>query len=127
MPNPDYQGVWACLDQADGKISGVSLEVLSAARRLADMLSVQASAVLLGHSVDGLAAEAFAYGADRVYVCDDEKLKDYRAATYGKALESLIRSYRPTMGMIWPPGLPAAWGRGCVPIASVCSRMRRAC
>ena len=97
MPNPDYQGVWACLEQADGKISGVSLEVLSAARRLADMLSVQASAVLLGHSVDGLAAEAFAYGADRVYVCDDEKLKDYRAATYGKALESLIRSYRPAI------------------------------
>lgn len=95
MPNPNYQGVWACLEQADGKMTGISLEVLSEARRLADQLSAQVSAVLLGNGVAELTAEAFAYGADCVYVCDDEKLKNYRAATYGKVLESLIEEHRP--------------------------------
>ena len=31
--------VWVCLEQTDGKIAGVSYEMLSEARKLADQLS----------------------------------------------------------------------------------------
>ncbi len=89
------QGVWVCLDQTGGKIAGVSYEMLSEARKLADGLSAQVSAVLMGSGVLDQARSAFAYGADTVYVCDAEVLKDYRTESYCKVLEGLVRVNSP--------------------------------
>ena len=61
--------VWVCLEQTGGKIAGVSYEMLSGARKLANELSGEVCAVLMGHQVQAQAKEAFAYGADKVYVC----------------------------------------------------------
>ena len=36
----DYRGVWVFIEQNDGKIEGVSLELLGAGRKLADKLQV---------------------------------------------------------------------------------------
>lgn len=87
--------VWVCLEQTDGKIAGVSYEMLSEARKLADQLSTEVCAVLMGAQVQDQAKEAFAYGADKVYVCDDEKLKDYRTDSYCKVLENLVKENTP--------------------------------
>lgn len=94
------QNVWVCLERNGGKIAGVSYEMLSEARKLAGQLTGQVCAVLLGSQVQDLAGEAFAYGADRVYLCDDEKLKDYNADGYCAALESLVREYSPEILLI---------------------------
>ena len=72
------KSVWVCLEQTGGKIAGVSYEMLSQARVLADQMSGQVCAVLLGSQEKDQAKEAFAYGADKVYVCDDAKLENYR-------------------------------------------------
>lgn len=95
MSNVNNQGVWVCLEQTGGKIAGVSFEMLSEARRLADQLSTHVSAVLMGHDVQPLAKEAFAYGADTVYVCDDATLKDYRTESYCKVMETLVKAHQP--------------------------------
>lgn len=89
------KNVWVCLEQTGGKIAGVSFEMLSEARKLADQLSGEVWAVLLGSQVQDLAGEAFAYGADQVRVCDDERLKDYNADAYCAALEALVRENTP--------------------------------
>lgn len=94
------QNVWVCLEQAGGKIAGVSYEMLSEARKLADQHSSEVCAVLLGSQVQDLAGEAFAYGANRVYVCDDEKLKDYNTDSYCAALEALVREHAPAILLI---------------------------
>ena len=65
--------VWVCLEQTGGKIAGVSYEMLSGARKLANELSGEVCAVLMGHQVQAQAKEAFAYGADIV-----EKGVDFR-------------------------------------------------
>ena len=83
--------VWVCLEQNDGKIAGVSFEMLSEARKLADQLSGKVGAVLMGAGVKDLAKEAVAYGADEVYVCDDEQLKNYRTDAYTRVLEDLVK------------------------------------
>ena len=36
----DYRGVWIFIEQNDGKIEGVSLELLGEGRKLADKLQV---------------------------------------------------------------------------------------
>lgn len=89
------KAVWVCMEQANGKIAGVSFEMISGARKLADELSSEVCAVLLGSGVKDLAKEAFAYGADKVYVCDDAILKDYRTESYCKVLEDLVKANDP--------------------------------
>ncbi|MEM6422198.1 MAG: electron transfer flavoprotein subunit alpha/FixB family protein, partial [Pseudomonadota bacterium] len=39
--------------------------------------------------------EAFAYGADRVYLCADPILADYRNEPYTKALTDMVNAYQP--------------------------------
>ena len=89
--------VWVCMEQADGKIAGVSNEMLSEARKLADQLSGEVAAVLLGSQVQDMAKDAFAYGADKVYVCDDEKLKNYRTESYCGVMEKLVKENEPAI------------------------------
>ena len=60
----EYRGVWVFIEQNDGEIEGVSLELLGAGRKLADKLEVTLSGVLLGHDVKALCPEIIAYGAD---------------------------------------------------------------
>lgn len=96
----NYNGVWVCLEQTQGKLAGVSFEMLSEARKLADQKKTQVSAVLLGHQVQGLAAQALGYGADKVYVCDEETLAQYRAESYCKVLQNLVQEYQPEILML---------------------------
>lgn len=94
------QGVWVCMEQCGGKISGVSYEMLSAARTLADALSVPLCAVLMGNKVKDQARESFAYGADLVYVCDDGALENYSTENYCRVLEKLVREHKPDILLV---------------------------
>ena len=87
--------IWVCMEQTGGKIAGVSYEMLSEARKLADQAGGEVCAVLLGYQVKDQAETACAYGADKVYVCDDERLKDYRTEPYCKVLENLVKENQP--------------------------------
>ena len=89
--------VWVCLEQTGGKIAGVSYEMLSGARKLANELSGEVCAVLMGHQVQEQAKEAFAYGADKVYVCDNENLEYYNTGAYCKVLENLVKENEPAI------------------------------
>ena len=93
MSNKNSVGV--CLEQTGGKIAGVSYEMLSGARKLANELSGEVCAVLMGHQVQEQAKDAFAYGADKVYVCDNENLENYNTGAYCKVLEKLVKENEP--------------------------------
>lgn len=89
------QGVWVCMEQNGGKVAGVSFEMLSEARKLANELSTQLCAVLMGNQIKDAAAEAFAYGADKVFVCDAKELENYNTENYCKVLEALVKEHQP--------------------------------
>ncbi|MBG9541388.1 electron transfer flavoprotein subunit alpha [Cytobacillus firmus] len=91
----EYRGVWVFIEQNDGKIEGVSLELLGAGRKLADKLEVPLSGVLLGYEIKSLSREVITYGADQVYVIDHEVMKDYRTESYMKAVINLAEKYKP--------------------------------
>ncbi|OIQ59315.1 acryloyl-CoA reductase electron transfer subunit beta [Moorella thermoacetica] len=78
-----------------GEPAPVSWELLGAGRQLAGALKVELAGVLLGQGVEGLANEAWAYGADRVYLVEDPVLGPYRTAPYARALVELVQRYRP--------------------------------
>jgi electron transfer flavoprotein alpha subunit len=61
-------GVWVVADVAEGQIAAVTLEVIGAARTLADSLGAYVYAVLLGDNVISLAGTLYQGGADGVRV-----------------------------------------------------------
>ena len=75
MDLSDYKGIWVYIEQNDGEIAGVSLELLGAGRRLADKRGVELTGVLLGSGVIGLVDRIYEYGADKVIVIDAPILK----------------------------------------------------
>ncbi|RXT14015.1 electron transfer flavoprotein subunit alpha/FixB family protein [Ammoniphilus sp. CFH 90114] len=91
----DYKGIWVYIEQNEGEIAGVSLELLGAGRRLADKRGVELGGILLGHQVKSLAPTIFEYGADKVYVIDEPILKDYRSETYRVGFVTLVNKYKP--------------------------------
>lgn len=91
----DYRGVWIFIEQNDGVIEGVSLELLGAGRKLADKLQVPLAGVLLGDKVKPLANTVIAHGADQVYVIDHPVLKHYRTESYMKGIIALAEKYKP--------------------------------
>ena len=86
--------VWIFAEQRNGKIARVVFELLSKGRELADKLNVKLAAVLLCEKDCG-SKELVAYGADKVYLVEDEKLKNYKTDFYTKIICDLIKNEKP--------------------------------
>ncbi|MBF0551042.1 MAG: electron transfer flavoprotein subunit alpha/FixB family protein [Deltaproteobacteria bacterium] len=91
------QGVMVVCEQRDGEIRKISYEVLSEGKRLADKLSAEMTAVLLGSGIVDKAAALGAYGASKVYVADDPNLAVYTAEAYAKAIDGIVKQADPAI------------------------------
>jgi electron transfer flavoprotein alpha subunit len=87
--------VWVFAEVEDGKIAGVSLELLGKARELAGILGVQVGAVVLGEQAKAHAARLFAHGADVVYSAGDPRLAQYTTLPYARILTELVSERKP--------------------------------
>lgn len=92
---PDYQGVWIFIEQYNGKVATVCLELLGIGRKLADILGVELAGVLIGDDINHLSKTIYRYGADKVYTVNHRELKYYRTETYRKAFVKLVNQYKP--------------------------------
>lgn len=90
-----YKGVWVFAEQRKGKLHDVSLELLGVGRRLADALSTDLSAILIGSGIEEVAMTLIAYGANKVFVADYPYLSDFHDDSYGHILAELIEKERP--------------------------------
>jgi electron transfer flavoprotein alpha subunit len=90
-----YRGVLIVVEQRDGVAKKVSWQLLGQGKKLADKLEVPLMALVIGHNVEHLAQEAGYYGADRVFLCDEEELKDYRTRPYSRVCLKFIHEYKP--------------------------------
>jgi electron transfer flavoprotein alpha subunit len=100
MDISQYHGVWVFAEQRDGKLTNVAIELMGKGRGLADDIGTELSAILCGEKMDGLAAELIAYGADNVYVADDEKLRNYTTDGYTKVIYKAIMQYKPEIVLL---------------------------
>lgn len=90
------KGIWVFAEQREGKIKNVSFELLSAGRKIADQTGEELCAVLFGQGVAGLAGSLSEYGADKVYLADNDKLAQYTTDAYSKVLADLIKEHSPS-------------------------------
>ena len=91
----DNKGVLVYGEVSEGKLSGMTAELLGCGRKLADELGEELGAVLVGSGVGGMAQEAIAAGADKVYVVDDPQLEDYQTDSYVAVMEKASNQVMP--------------------------------
>ena len=73
-----YKGVFIFAQQVDNQIDNIAFELLGEAKKLAEPLNTEVTAVLLGYNVRNLVDQLAAYGADKVILVDDPELEVYR-------------------------------------------------
>ena len=108
--------VWVLCEPGSGnELAHVSLELLGVARILAEKLQVGVGAVLIGHNVSGLAQDAVAAGADKVYVAEHDGLARYLDEPYAQILKRTVEAYHPEILL----GGATAVGRALLPRLAV--------
>ena len=91
----EFRGIWVYLEVYRDDIHEASLQLLSKAREMADELETYVGGVLIGHDVEKYSSKAFEYGVDKLYVVDDERLKQYLPPLYGYVVSELCKEYKP--------------------------------
>ena len=99
-PIEDFKDVWVFCEAEGGKIAHVTPELLGKGRELADELGCRLCVVLMGHEVSHLAQLLFHYGAERVYLVEDERLSPYRTVPFTEAFVSLVEKYKPEIVLV---------------------------
>ena len=96
--SPAFSGdVWIFAEQENGEINPASYELLGKAVELAANLNVKTGAVLLGTGDLKTTRDLISYGADKVYVLENDLLRDFIPLPYAKAVTQLIDKYKPQM------------------------------
>ncbi|MFZ0185224.1 MAG: electron transfer flavoprotein subunit alpha/FixB family protein [Nitrosotalea sp.] len=95
MTDGDYRHLYVVMEQEEGKIVPVSLEMLSEARRLMDDFNKKYSsdekvvALLLGDGVKEISKVLIEHGADVVIVSDNQELRYVRNTIYTKLIAQI--------------------------------------
>src|SRR6266498_5804364 len=90
-----YRNLYVIIEQVDGKLIPVSLEMLGEARRLMDDYNTKyheselVVAVMLGYGVDNLCQQLITYGADVVVYAEDRELEYSRNTIETKVISQI--------------------------------------
>ncbi len=105
------KSIWVFAEQHRGEVTSVVIELLGEARRLADQLQAELSAILLGYEIEEKARMLVEYGADKVYLCDKPELKDFLDENYAEVLSQMITDYKPEIVLAGA----TSYGRSLIP------------
>ncbi len=87
--------IFVYIELEGGKVADVSLELLTKGRELAATQGVRLEAVVIGSGVAGLETELAKYGADTVWVADDEIFAPFRTLPHAAVMCGLIEQEQP--------------------------------
>ena len=110
----DFSGVWVFCEQRQGKLQPTALELISAARKLADDMGTEVCGLLLGgKGVGEMAKELGAYGADKVLVAEDDLLETYTTDAYAKVICDTVMAKKPEIMLIAATNIGRDLGPRC--------------
>lgn len=100
MEKTDYKNIFVFIEQRDGVIQPVALELLGKAHELSANLNEKVVAVLAGHQINNQAQMLIEYGADEVICMDAPELKDYITEQYSQAICQMVNQFKPSILLI---------------------------
>jgi len=97
--------IFVYIETRNNVIAEVSLQLLSEARKLKAQYTQKGMnhdvvAVLPGYQVESLTSTLFRFGADKIILCENEKLKEATTQHTSKALSDIIRTFSPDSFLI---------------------------
>lgn len=96
----EFKDVWVFIEQRQGSLQNVSIELLGEGRKIADKLGVDLCGVLLGNNISNLSKELIEYGADKVYVAEDILLEQYTTDGYTTVISNMIDELKPEIVLV---------------------------
>lgn len=100
MSHHEYKDVLVFVEQRDGDIQKVSLELVSKGREIADNLGCQLKAAVLCKSLNTAPELLVQYGADEVIMVQNELLEPYSTEPYTKSLTAIIQAHQPEIVLV---------------------------
>ncbi|MDD4101145.1 MAG: electron transfer flavoprotein subunit alpha [Kiritimatiellae bacterium] len=95
-----WQGIAVYLDQTDGEIHPVSLELLGKARELAGKVDQPVIALLAGAALAKAVREILHYGVDKLYLYEHPNLDHFRIEPYAAVFEDFIKRCQPAVVLV---------------------------
>ncbi len=113
-----WKGVTVFCEISEGKIHPVTLELLGKAQELAAVTKHPVYGILIGSNVESFAEELLHYGADKIFVYDDEAFKEFTITPYSAAFYDFIEQIKPSSILVGATNL----GRSLAPrVAARCN------
>lgn len=107
-----YSGVMVFIEQYKGKVADVSYELLSEGKKLSNELRTNLSGVLIGSSLDAdLKRSVFRYGADRLYIAENDIFEHNFDDIFSKVLVQVIQKHKPDIFLAGA----TSFGRSLIP------------
>lgn len=97
MDKSIYKNVFVFIEQRDGIIQSVALELLGKAQELAKALNEKVVAIFPGYKISDQAQMLIEFGADEVICIDTPELKNYLTEQYSQAIYQVIDQYHPNI------------------------------
>ncbi len=95
-----HKGVLVCGEITEGKLAPIAIELLGIGRKLANELGEGLSIRLMGGKATGLGQEAIGYGADSVYVAEDNLLDQYNSDAYTQVAANVCQKVLPSIVLL---------------------------
>ncbi len=107
--------ILAVAEQRDNKLKKTAYEVTKAARTVANQLSGEVVALVIGENTQSVAGALSGYGANRVVVVDNPKLGLYSTTAYSKVIAEVAKKEQVSIVMF----AATAMGKDCAPRVAV--------
>jgi electron transfer flavoprotein alpha subunit len=107
--------ILAVAEQRDNKLKKTAFEITRAARTIADQISAEVVALVIGENAQSVAGALGGYGANRVVVVDNPKLKLYSTTAYAKIVADVAKKEQASMILF----AATSMGKDCAPRVAV--------
>ncbi len=97
MSQSTPNGVWVIGKQEDGQLAAVTLELLTAGRRIADSLKQQLTAVIIGNELDWLVETLEEYGPDRIILASGEDARQFIPEVHSETIAAMVAKGAPSV------------------------------
>jgi len=89
------KSVFVYCEVENHKIAEISLEVVSAGKKLAQKLDCSLEALVFGEKLNKIENELSKYGVDKIYVADDKRLEPYRTLPHATLATQILKEKDP--------------------------------
>jgi electron transfer flavoprotein alpha subunit len=96
----DKRNVWVFIEQDEGLIAEVSLELLAKGREIAGLLGSEVWGIVCGFQTGELAESVIQYGADQVLLAEHAELEEYRTLPFCRAVTRMAQQWTPYIFLI---------------------------